>query len=236
MSRFLKVVSLLSVMLLGISILLCTGTSIYAAENNDPIITKLTKKDYESVQNYKDIINTLQIKESDFLSAYRIDDTSVGSTVGIINFYDSKSDTYYNLYIDQERKIDYITTQKEKANGTLGISLYEWNGTDFDTGFVETIDSQGNLIENHRTKRATVNKLALGWACLFSSYLACVGASAAAGAAGSLIGGPWGTAVGIGGGAACKFVFQQLVEKFGGKDAACTWVKNLKNTWSAITN
>lgn len=66
MSRFLKVVSLLSVMLLGISILLCTGTSIYAAENNDPIITTLTKKDYESVQNHKDIINTSQLKESDF--------------------------------------------------------------------------------------------------------------------------------------------------------------------------
>lgn len=67
MSRFLKVVSLLSVMLLGISILLCTGTSIYAAENNDPIITTLTKKDYESVQNHKDIINTCSLKRAIFI-------------------------------------------------------------------------------------------------------------------------------------------------------------------------
>ncbi|HBI3769200.1 TPA: hypothetical protein K4452_002610 [Enterococcus faecalis] len=236
MSRFFKFVSLLGVMLIGLSALVGAGTSVYAIENEAPIVTSINKEDYENVQNYGEIIAALQITEDSFLSAYRIDDKSVGSTVGIINFYDSSSDTYYNLYIDQERKIDYITTQKENSDGTASMSLYQWNGRDFDTGFIETIDSQGNFIENHRTKRAAVNKIALGWACLFSSYIACVGASAGATAAGSLIGGPWGAAVGIGGGFACKYLFQHLIEKFGGKDAACTWIKNLKNTWSAITN
>lgn len=134
MSRFFKFVSLLGVMLIGLSALVGAGTSVYAIENEAPIVTSINKEDYENVQNYGEIIAALQITEDSFLSAYRIDDKSVGSTVGIINFYDSSSDTYYNLYIDQERKIDYITTQKKilmelllclYINGTEEISIQD---------------------------------------------------------------------------------------------------------------
>lgn len=223
-------------LLMVLGIFIGAGTSVYASEESQSKVTSIEKKDYENVMNYESITNSLGIKDENILSAYRIDDESIGSTVGIVNFYDSESGFYYNLYIDQERKVEYVTSQKENIDGTISMALYQWNGEDLDTGFIEKSDSEGTLIENNRVKRGSVNKIALGWACLFSSYIACVGASAGATAAGSLIGGPWGAAVGVAGGFACKYLFQHLIEKFGGKNAACTWVKNLKNSWSAITN
>ncbi|WP_240622414.1 hypothetical protein [Staphylococcus lutrae] len=70
-------------------------------------------------------------------------------------------------------------------------------------------------------RSANVNKAAPRWACVFSSYTACVGVALGAGAAGSLVSGPFGAAAGFTGGFACRYVFQTAVEKYGGKDAAC---------------
>ncbi|MCZ3622055.1 hypothetical protein [Lactobacillus mulieris] len=236
MKFLIKYFSLLSAVLFLGGGLLSSGTKVYAAIESEPTssVTRLDSKKLESIQNYKEIVKTLNLKSDYLLSAYRIDDRSTGKTIGIINFFDSQNKIYYNFYVDSQRKIEYITAQKENLDNTFNMALYQWTGVDFDTGFIQKIDSNGNFIENFYTDRAKVNKIALGWACLFSSYLACMGASAAASAGGALIGGPWGATVGVIGGAACKVLFQQLVQRFGGKNAACSWTRNLKNTWSTF--
>lgn len=60
---------------------------------------------------------------------------------------------------------------------------------------------QSTAVDNGVTTYA-INKAALKWACIFSSYSACIGVSLGAGA---MVSGPFGTATGFAGGAAaCK--------------------------------
>ncbi|WP_241964989.1 hypothetical protein [Staphylococcus simulans] len=82
------------------------------------------------------------------------------------------------------------------------------------------IVNESKAVDNGVTTYA-INKAALKWACIFSSYSACIGVSLGTGPAGAMVSGPFGAATGFAGGAACRYIFQTAVEKFGGKDAAC---------------
>lgn len=121
--------------------------------------------------------------------------------------------SYINLYITNN-KIEFQSVQKTIANGNATFELFTVDGKFV---FLEEITSEGDFV--HNVKQITTfatkpNNAAIKWACIFSSYLACMAISAGVGAAGSLISGPFGAAAGF----ACRYVFQTLVEKYGIKN------------------
>ncbi|MGX0297697.1 hypothetical protein [Staphylococcus epidermidis] len=141
--------------------------------------------------------------------------------VGFINAKD-KNNVYYNFYLEGN-KIEYYSIQKKLANGNSTFTLYDINGNYIlksEANNNGDIVKENTAVDNGVTTYA-INKAALKWACIFSSYSACIGVSLGAGAAGSMVSGPFGAATGFAGGAACRYVFQTAVEKYGGKDAAC---------------
>ncbi|MEK4611500.1 hypothetical protein [Bacillus sp. FSL K6-0067] len=191
----------------------------FAAEedNNNAEITIMS--DVNKVNNLSDTLTELSLSKDNIVSKYEIAEN--GRTTGIINVKGASDDVYYNLYVNSENNVEFVSKQEAHSNGSTSFNLYslESNGK-FSLAMTETADKDGKLIPK-RVKRE-INKAAYKWACIFSSYLACIGVAAAAGAAGALVSGPFGATAGFAGGLACRMVFQTLVEKYGSKKKVCS--------------
>ncbi|MCS4485781.1 hypothetical protein [Staphylococcus americanisciuri] len=129
---------------------------------------------------------------------------------------------YYNYYLEGN-KIEYYSIQNKLSNGNSTFTLYDINDNYIlksEANNNGDIVNESTAVDNGVTTYA-INNAALKWACIFSSYSACIEVSLGAGAAGAMVSGPFGVATGFAGGAACRHIFQTAVEKYGGKDAAC---------------
>lgn len=190
----------------------------FAAEedNNNAEITMMS--DVNKVNNLSDTLTELSLSKDNIVSKYKI--TENGRTTGIINVKGASDDVYYNLYVNSENNVEFVSKQEAHSNGNTSFNLYslESNGK-LSLAMTETADKDGKLIPK-KVKRE-INRAALKWACIFSSYLACIGVAAGIGAAGALVSGPFGVASGFVGGHACRYVFRTLVEKYGSKKQAC---------------
>ncbi|MEK4504347.1 hypothetical protein [Bacillus sp. FSL R12-0069] len=190
----------------------------FAAEedNNNAEITMMS--DVNKVNNLSDTLTELSLSKDNIVSKYEIAEN--GRTTGIVNVKGASDDVYYNLYVNSENNVEFVSKQEAHSNGNTSFNLYslESNGK-LSLAMTETADKDGKLIPK-KVKRE-INRAALKWACIFSSYLACIGVAAAAGFGGALVSGPFGAAAGFAGGAACRYVFQTLVEKYGSKKQAC---------------
>ncbi|MBO3090935.1 hypothetical protein J5F27_03255 [Schleiferilactobacillus harbinensis] len=209
-----------------------------SANNSNTVIKKLKTDKLDLVGNYTNIITLTELKKANFISAYQVKDTTSDRSTGVLNYLNKSTNVYYNVYLAPDATINYVTKQYNNGNGTYGFDILYYNEQtkELDNVYHDDFDSQLNATSNLLETRAAVNKLALGWACMFSSYMACIGASAAAGVLGTVTLGPISIAGATLGGVACRYVFQHLVQKLGGKGAACSWVRNLKNTWKAIAD
>ncbi|MFW3591230.1 hypothetical protein ACN9U3_10295 [Staphylococcus caprae] len=183
----------------------------------------LTKKDVKKINtnNVKNLDSVLQkhnLKRSNLLdNNYKVKKDNVG----FMNAKDNKG-TYYNFYLEGN-KIEYYSIQKKLSNGNSTFTLYDINDNFIlksEANQKGDIVKENTAVDNGTTTYA-INKAAFKWACIFSSYSACIGVSLGAGAAGSMVSGPFGAATGFAGGAACRYIFQTAVEKFGSKKAAC---------------
>ncbi|MCY7718442.1 hypothetical protein O3S73_019145 [Bacillus altitudinis] len=195
---------------------------IKANTDNEVIDLKdLKPVELKEIKNLDKILSKYKLKKKNITSTYYLDEDKTG----IINLYDKKKKVYFNFYI-VNNTIEFQSIQKELNNGKTSFDLYT---NEFENVISETADSNGeiepkdtneNMIASSKAAKKP-NKAAIKWACIFSSYIACLSVSAAAGAGGALISGPFGLASGFAGGLACRYVFQTLVEKYGGKKAAC---------------
>ncbi|MGW9102927.1 hypothetical protein ACWGPZ_30015 [Priestia megaterium] len=176
--------------------------------------------DVETVTNLETIMDKYSLNKSQITSSYSLTDNE-----GIINLYNKDTDTYYNFYVNHN-EITYQSIQKELEDGNVSFDLYT---NKFESVFKEELTPEGEMVadsdkssdSDFTIMSSKPNKAALKWACIFSSYIACIGVAAGVGAAGTLISGPFGAAAGFAGGAACRYVFQTLVEKYGSKGTAC---------------
>lgn len=189
---------------------------------------------YKQLKNFKDIEEYLNLNNMKFSSAYQIEGDE--KIVAIINYFNEEDNTYYNLYTDETPEIKFVSTQKEEKNKDKTFKLYSWNGIEFDNSFSITVDENGKEKNFKLSKRSTGKELALSWACLFSSKIACISASVAGGVLGAGVGGFVGSMVGPLMGTACSIVFGKLVETFGSKEYGCTLIKNGKLTWDYLNN
>lgn len=204
---FLVTMSLVMLFTFGIS---PSTNQANAAEDN----IQLDILDVTTVTNLKEALSKYNLTMSDITSSYSFEETQ-----GVINLYDSLKDIYITFYVNN-KVVEFQSIQKELKNGNVTFDLYTFN---LEKAFSEEITSTGDLVDKGGISlyAKKPNKAALKWACIFSSYLACLGVAAAAGAAGTLVSGPFGAAAGFAGGTACRYVFQTLVEKYGSKDQAC---------------
>lgn len=215
--------------LVGItSAILPNGSVANAQPQNDFILTEddLEAVNLSEVINLDESLSNLNLSNDNLLdNNYRIK----GENIGFINAKDNETGYYYNFYLENN-EIKYYSIQKEAENGHATFELYDINNL-----FIlsSEIDRNGNLIGEEINMEpqkqdgvqimssSGINKAAFKWACIFSSYIACISIAIAAGAAGSLVSGPFGAAAGFAGGAACRYLFQTAVDKYGSKDKAC---------------
>lgn len=206
-------ISFLSLLMLFSFILSGSISNVQAQGIEEPELKVL---DVNSITNLDEALAKYGLVREDITSSFTIEDSQ-----GVVNLYDSVNDLYVNFYINNE-KVEYQSTQKELENGNVLFELFTF---DLELALSEEITESGELVDKNEGIMTVAakkpNKAALKWACIFSSFLACVSISAAAGAAGALVSGPFGVATGFTGGAACRYVFQTLVEKYGSKDQAC---------------
>ncbi|MCQ9299530.1 hypothetical protein NQ043_00010 [Staphylococcus hyicus] len=216
----------------GLVILVCISLislCIFPGENSAHASNEvLTENDVEKVNLNKvenlDIVlkKVGQDKSTILPNSYNLK----GKNIGFINIKGNDG-KYYNFYLEKNY-ITYYSVQYKKGNGNAVFELRD-NNKNFvlssevnKDGKIVSEKTIDDLKSNYRS--ANVNKAALKWACIFSSYAACVGVAASVGAAGSLVSGPFGAAAGFAGGLACRVVFQTAVEKYGGKKAACKYL------------
>ena len=215
---FVKIIIMLSVTILFTGILIPTFLSVKAGADELPSEGMVQVENNSiGVENFNEIANQLNLEEQDITSRYTLKE----SGVGIINAHDKDSSEYYNLYI-VDGEIKYISSQEKLGDNSATFNLYEVNteSGEFDPAMSLRANSNGELINTR--KRRAINNAAFKWACIFSSYVACAGVAAGAGAAGSLVSGPFGAAMGFAGGAACRYLFQTAVTKYGSKQKACS--------------
>ncbi len=186
---------------------------------------ELEKIDLNLVVNLEYTLNKVGISRANLLNNnYRINKDNVG----FINAKDN-NDIYYNFYL-VGNEIRYYSIQQTKVNGNVTFDLYDLSKNHL---LYSELDQNGNKVNekvydlndngysSFRSKSTGINKAAFKWACIFSSYLACMGVAGAIGAAGGLVSGPFGLAAGFVGGGACRYIFQTAVEKYGSKERAC---------------
>ncbi|MEJ7541240.1 hypothetical protein [Staphylococcus intermedius] len=191
------------------------------AETNNKNSNKL---DITSVNNLEEILKNKNLSKKDILQeSYKMSDGT-----GIINLKDSKNDIYYNFYVEN-KKITYFSTQSKLSNGNALFKLFDINDNFL---YSSEANQNGEIIKEQtamdrdqtafRSNLSGTQKAALKWACIFSSKVSCATAAAGVAAGGTLMG-PWGAVI-TGGTAAsaCELLFTTLVEKYGGKDAACS--------------
>lgn len=195
-----------------------------SAETSD---NQLSQDDLEKI-NLNDVTNLDSTLSNLGLSKDTLLDNNnrvKGEKSGFINAKD-KNGVYYNFYLN-ENTIEYYSIQTKKDNGNATFELYDLNKNRL---LNSEVKKNGELIKeqtedqstNGVTREAGINKAAFKWACIFSSYVACVGVAGAAGAGGALVSGPFGAAAGFAGGAACRYIFQTAVDKYGSKEKACS--------------
>jgi hypothetical protein len=144
--------------------------------------------------------------------------------VGFINAKNNETGMYYNFYI-KGNKILYYSTQQSKDNGNAVFKLYDqFNSLSMTSEITKTVEFVSEKISDcfaNGIQSVSISKSAYAWACVFASYMACIGVALAAGAAGTLVSGPFGTAAGFAGGAACRYLFKTAINKYGSKKKAC---------------
>lgn len=192
-----------------------------AKEQDEQVKTE--KLDLSSVKNLDEVLKNLNLSKNDVLDeSYRIP----SDNTAIVNVEDKDNSSFYNLYVEGD-KITSYSTQQSVNNNKAEFNLYDMNGEIIYTSVVdengqEVSESTPAANDTKVRESGNVNKAALAWACLFSSKVACVGAAAGV-AGGAMLIGPWGAAItGSAAGSACEMLFTTLVEKYGGKDAACS--------------
>ena len=190
----------------------------------------LATMDLSKVKNLEQIISEYSLSKTNVTTSY-----SMQKGEGVINLHDTNKDIWVNLYVSNN-VVEFQSLQKELENGNVSFNLFS---NEFTLVASEIIEPNGSLVNQPMSKLSkvgtptkviaypgggsttSINPAAFKWACIFSSYLACIGVSVAVGAAGALVSGPFGIAAGFAGGAACRYVFQTLVETYGSKDKAC---------------
>ncbi|MGN9866689.1 hypothetical protein [Bacillus swezeyi] len=196
----------------GISSNQVKASNLNESHNEEVDLESLEPVNLKHITNLDETLTKYNLKSSNITSTYSFKNEDTG----IINLYDEESDNYVNFYI-MNNKIEFQSVQKKLNDGKTLFNLYT---NELELVLSETANSDGEL-EKKITIAKKPNRAALKWACIFSSYLACISTSIAAGAAGAIVSGPFGVATGFVGGNACRYVFQTLVEKYGGKKAAC---------------
>lgn len=181
----------------------------------------LEKIDLNKVENLDSALSNLNLSRDNLLDN---NNRVKGENSGFINAKDS-NDTYYNFYL-KGNTIDYYSVQKKESNSNATFELYDMNNNSL---LNSEINQNGEVVKESTSqgdstafRSSGINKAAFKWACIFSSYVACVGVAGAAGAAGTLVSGPFGAAAGFAGGGACRYIFQTAVDKYGSKEKACS--------------
>ncbi|WP_017795149.1 hypothetical protein [Oceanobacillus kimchii] len=200
-----------------------------ATKQNDDLIDfdDLEEVDLTTVTNLDEALGNVGITRDNLLdNNYKV----ISENVSFINAKNTENNRYYNFYLEGN-EIKYYSVQAEKDNGNATFELYDMSNI-----FIlsSEVDKYGNVVKEETymdrhpendgiqlLSSSGINKAAFKWACIFSSYIACLAVAAAAGAAGALVSGPFGVAAGFAGGNACRYLFQTAVDKYGGKDKAC---------------
>lgn len=194
-----------------------------AESNSNSQLNKedLEKIDLDKVDNLDSALSNLNLNRDNLLDN---NNRIKGENYGFINAKDSNG-TYYNFYLEGNT-INYYSIQKKMDNSNSSFVLYDMNQNYL---LDSEINQNGEVVEENVAqgngtafRDSGINKAAFKWACIFSSEVACVGVAAGAGAAGSVVSGPFGAAAGFAGGSACKYIFRTAVEKYGSKDKACS--------------
>lgn len=214
-------------LLVSVTTVISSSSSSVNAQTNSNELSRddVEKVDLSKVTNLEEALNNVGLSKDNLLdNNFKIK----GENISFINAKDNETGHYYNFYLEGN-EIKYYSVQKEKENEHATFELYDLNNS-----FIlsSEIDQNGNIIKEKTFKdqeqdgvqtmaSSGINEAAFKWACIFSSYMACISIALAAGAAGALVSGPFGVAAGFAGGQACRYIFQTAVEEFGSKDKAC---------------
>lgn len=170
------------------------------------------------------------LKSKQITTAYKIFDKETQEVHYIVNIKLNSKEEYINVYFLNETLFGYSKQYYEdNTKQSATFELYEANSNDLVMD--ETITTSGEIISNTvvdndedmvSTSAYTKKQVfALKWACIFSSYIACVAVAGSVGAGVTLISGPVGAISAGLAGWACRQLFQHAVEIYGGKQAAC---------------
>lgn len=188
-------------------------------------------KNPTSNSELKTFLKEHNLKSKQITTAYKIFDEETQETHFIVNIKLNSKDEYINVYFLNETLFGY-SKQYYEDNTKQAATFELYEATSNELVMDETITTSGEIISNTvvekdedkvSTRAALTKKqvFALKWACIFSSYIACVSVAGSVGVGVALISGPVGAITGGLAGWACRYLFQTAVEKYGGKQAAC---------------
>jgi hypothetical protein len=181
----------------------------------------LKKVKLKKVENLDEFLEMSNVSKDEILKNNFI---IKSEDVGFINAKNNETGMYYNFYL-KGNKILYYSTQQSKDNGNAVFKLYDqFNSLSMTSEITKTGEFVSEKISDgfaNGIQSVSISKSAYAWACVFSSYMACIGVALAAEAAGTLVSGPFGTAAGFAGGAACRYLFKTAINKYGSKKKAC---------------
>lgn len=233
--KFIQIVVCISSLFLILQLFTNNISYANATDNNEKIIIS-DLKNLDKLINFSEIEGTFDLSSKKFISAKKLE--SKRYIVGIIDFYDESKKTNYTLFVNPDRKIEVIATEKMVGDKDVEIDLYTWHNKYLELKYKGIINKNTQILKDLPIYQDRMSedtwKLLVNWACSFSSFLACKSVGYAVGASGVLDGVVLGgLTIGAGFlvGQACSFVFTTLVNRYGGKDAACGFIKSGKATW-----
>lgn len=235
--KFIKVIVYISSIVLLLSLFSFNRNISYASgkvDNERIIISDL--KNLDKLINFSEIEKEFDLSSKKFISAKKIESENI--IAGVIDFYDEVEKTNYTLFVNPDRKIEVIATEKIIDIKNVKINLYTWYNKDTQLKYKGIFNKDTQQLKDLSVYQDRMSedtwRLVVSWACTFSSLLACKTVGYAVGASGILGGvvlGGLSISAGYIVSQACGFVFNTLVNKLGGKDAACGVISSGKATW-----